>query len=1161
MNFTITRQALTNALALVTIAVPTRPSVPILSGILINATFGGVTFRATDWDTFATADVDADVTAQGTCVVSARVLAEWLKNMPKRAATFAFTLTDGCTLRIAGNDSNGTGYRDVPTMPVEDFPADIEAVSGLGSVTLIDLVAGIKATAPAASTDVTLPGMCAINMRADGHTLHMDATDRYRLASADVTWSPAGHGNDWGALPDVRTLVKMCTALGKIAGRKLPGELTIGARYSGYENAFFGVTYAAGDGAVYTLKIRSLDNASFPPVRSLYPAKAETTVTVDGSALSALVDQVTAGAERGTILPVILTFDGATVTAEFGESESVPGEPAARGDMPTVALVDGPAVTAGFRPSYLVATVKALGGGNVTLSLVDGFKPVVIAPADGDGTMRHLVMPIRTVGRDVRKPAATAPAAPADQADTVPAVTEPHAYKSFGGSSARRCGVPGCDRGKTARIHAVPAGEPAATAPAEPAAPADQVDTVPAVTGDQVATDGQGDAEPAAPAVADQVATDAPALAGEVRALIAAGSWNLEHVLPAKRRKGSRVMLYVFRPMAGRLPRETFRALADQLESLGSYGWNGNARGFTFATGDSGNPWRKATPSGRERVATWLAETADQVATDAPAVDDQADPVPADFAPYTEEIRGCRCTLCATVAGAVRAGEPFIVPARALLSALVAGEHVRDTGAGPALADQVDAPAVAEPADQVDAVSAPRGLVDARALALVTGVVPDAMPARILPAGVLATMPHVPCPDDFKPYRDQISGGCECALCHELSANGHHFSDKHVQRQAARVLLAHLVAGTHERVTIAEVAAFARTAKAARLDAARAAGASAETLATIERGYATVKMSDFYATGMGLGIGNAPIEAERAERLARESESAVTAPVTVDQGDTVPDISQADTVDQGGPTVHTFGDTGEAYDASQCRDEIRDGDILHVPSESVVGFLFQAWPTAVTVESGEFSGSADLTGIRGEGYGASIDAARALADSLGYALADVTTGTGPAVADQGDQVAERAPIVCDQADTVPAVEPARIVYVTPAPAPTAPAVAEPAEPVTGPGHTYGAHPQRVHVSGIGEGDGYRFHLVAGANGRALAKLVKPALARLIKETGARFYVTAPRGTGTVNVVPHSGNTVTNWAPALALFADMIGEHIAHAAECGACDRAAALVDA
>lgn len=54
------------------------------------------------------------------------------------------------------------------------------------------------------------------------------------------------------------------------------------------------------------------------------------------------------------------------------------------------------------------------------------------------------------------------------------------------------------------------------------------------------------------------------------------------------------------------------------------------------------------------------------------------------------------------------------------------------------------------------------------------------------------------------------------------------------------------------------------------------------------------------------------------------------------------------------PQVHIFETTGEAYDGSQCRDDISNGDVLAVPSEGVVGVLVEAWPVAITKEHGAF---------------------------------------------------------------------------------------------------------------------------------------------------------------------------------------------------------------
>ena len=63
--------------------------------------------------------------------------------------------------------------------------------------------------------------------------------------------------------------------------------------------------------------------------------------------------------------------------------------------------------------------------------------------------------------------------------------------------------------------------------------------------------------------------------------------------------------------------------------------------------------------------------------------------------------------------------------------------------------------------------------------------------------------------------------------------------------------------------------------------------------------------------------------------------------------------------------AHIFSNTGEAYDATQCSDLVRTGDLLLIPSERVVGVAY-TWPFAVTVERGALHGTitGSLQGIR-----------------------------------------------------------------------------------------------------------------------------------------------------------------------------------------------------
>ncbi|WP_405526816.1 hypothetical protein OG426_30545 [Streptomyces canus] len=89
-----------------------------------------------------------------------------------------------------------------------------------------------------------------------------------------------------------------------------------------------------------------------------------------------------------------------------------------------------------------------------------------------------------------------------------------------------------------------------------------------------------------------------------------------------------------------------------------------------------------------------------------------------------------------------------------------------------------------------------------------------------------------------------------------------------------------------------------------------------------------------------------------------------------------------------GPAVHRFASTREAYDATQCRDDIRDGDVLVVESERVIGILDAAWPVAITEAHVEFHGLKIPAGEhKGGRYTASAELAEKIAAELGFPLA------------------------------------------------------------------------------------------------------------------------------------------------------------------------------
>jgi DNA polymerase III subunit beta len=510
-------------------------------------------------------------------------------------------------------------------------------------------------------------------------------------------------------------------------------------------------------------------------------------------------------------------------------------------------------------------------------------------------------------------------------------------------------------------------------------------------------------------------------------------------------------------------------------------------------------------------------------------------------------------------------GYPHFAPAASVKAAIV-GDTVcmRPTGHGCGLAHagrnilfQLPwAPGATAPAvGSGDSAPAPARLVDATGLVSLSHLHPAYMSAPILPAGALAATVGQIGPHRFAAYREQIND-CACTVCTELSYKGHHWVPKREGEQAARVLLAHLEAGTHVHVTHREHGAYAKAHRASEVARAVAAGITGEALERIRdpHRFAVQAGRDLHGlrsgVGIGLGIGNAPIRAEREARLKAEREAETA--VTVDQGETTTNDTTTDT-DSTEDTIMNATTTAPAIvspaDFRPYADDMR----------GCTGPLCAAF----------------LAGVRAGDMQAP---ALALLDALSsgmHAVMDAPAAT-PAPASvapaETDAAAVELPAVELPALEMPEVRTVRLIVPD---SDTLAAGGAPVEPVrdvsTGEApadglDTHGAHAHRVYVSGGDTapahiGDGYRFHMVPGAGVKSLAKAVRVMLGQKRALFGkVTFNVTAPAKGRAVNIVAAPGYHVADWAPVLAEVASVLGAEVDRRV-CEGCDQAPALVDA
>jgi DNA polymerase III subunit beta len=205
MRFRVEREALAEALAWVARALPTRPVVPVLSGLRLDAG-SGLTLSCFDYEVAATAQIEADVLEPGTVIVPGRLLTEITRSLPALAVDVA-TDADGVSVTC------GSAEFTLVALPAEEYPALPVPPAVAGTVDGGLLGVAIGQVVPAASRDDTLPMLTGVCLDIDGGTLTLAATDRYRLAVREVAWEPVRAGLRSAALVPARTLADAARAM------------------------------------------------------------------------------------------------------------------------------------------------------------------------------------------------------------------------------------------------------------------------------------------------------------------------------------------------------------------------------------------------------------------------------------------------------------------------------------------------------------------------------------------------------------------------------------------------------------------------------------------------------------------------------------------------------------------------------------------------------------------------------------------------------------------------------------------------------------------------------------------------------------------------------------------------------------------------------------
>ncbi len=371
MKLRVERDALADAVSWTARTLPRMPGA--LSGILLDATNEVLDLSSYDMDVSSEASVASVVEEPGRVLVSGKLLADIARNLPAAPVTIA---TDAGKALVTCGRTRFT----LPLLPESEYPPLPELPPVAGKTSGSVFAQAVAQTFVATSKTDTMPMFTGVRMEIVGSELTLAATDRYRLAVRELTWSPEVVGFEREVIVPGKGLSDVAKSLG---GSEFV-HLALAADDRGDRS--LGVM---GDNRKFTTRL--LDG-QFPKFRDLLPSEFSSSVRANVSDLSEAIKRVALVAERN--MPVRLNISDGEIELRVGASEETQAVESVE------AQLEGSAMTIAFNPTFLIDGLHALDAPVVVLRYNEAAKPSVISgaadfEAEPAADYRYLLMPVK----------------------------------------------------------------------------------------------------------------------------------------------------------------------------------------------------------------------------------------------------------------------------------------------------------------------------------------------------------------------------------------------------------------------------------------------------------------------------------------------------------------------------------------------------------------------------------------------------------------------------------------------------------------------------------------------------------------------------------------------------------------------------------------------
>jgi DNA polymerase-3 subunit beta len=374
MKVTVLQENLTRGLSIVSRAVSSRSTLPVLSNVLIATDDGRLRLSATNLELGITCWIGAKVEEEGSTTVPARTLSDLVNTMPDPQVSLTLDQrTQTLNLRSGSstNDIKGIDAQEFPPMPVPDFENAIQ-------INVADFKEMIQQVAFASSTDEARPVLMGVLVNVEKDTVTMAAADGFRLSVRKSTLSSPVQQTVNAIIP--------ARALQELARIASDGEQMIQ------------MILPKGRGqVVFRIKdaelVSQLIDGTFPDYHQIIPRNYKSRTLVPTASLLKACKQAEIFAREGTNV-VRLNIKSSGGDLQPSEMEiSAHSEETGSNETIVEATVDGIPLLIAFNVKFLREVLEVIKTPNVAIETSAANAPGVVRPV-GDEDFLHVIMPM-----------------------------------------------------------------------------------------------------------------------------------------------------------------------------------------------------------------------------------------------------------------------------------------------------------------------------------------------------------------------------------------------------------------------------------------------------------------------------------------------------------------------------------------------------------------------------------------------------------------------------------------------------------------------------------------------------------------------------------------------------------------------------------------------